>query len=62
MSHMVLKSKEELEAEWNAARRDIDPEVVTRVMKGLPLPNGTEFTEPYLTLRRAWSAYHPRMK
>lgn len=62
MTQMALKSREELKAEFEAAKKGIDAEVITRIMKGLPLQHDAEFTEPYLTLRRAWAAYHPTMK
>ena len=62
MTQMVLRSKEELKAEFEAARKGIDPEVVNRIMAGLPLHGGTEFTEPYRSVRRAWAVYHASMK
>ena len=62
MNQSVLSSKEELKATFEAARKGIDPEVVERVMKGLPLHDGSEFKEPYLTLRRAWAVYHESLK
>ena len=62
MTHMVLKSREELKVDFEAARKGIDPEVALCIMKGLPLHGGAEFTEPYLTLRRAWAAYHESLR
>ena len=62
MNQSVLTSKEELKEAFEVARKGIDREVVDRIMKGLPLHGGAEFTEPYLTLRRAWSAYHESLR
>ena len=46
------KSREELRAEFEAATKCIDTEVVYQVMRGLPL-HADEAKGPYLALHRA---------
>lgn len=49
-----------LAAAFEAAKAGIDPETISRVMKGLPVEG--EWTPKIHGLRSAWSAYHARLR
>ena len=55
MSHAVASVKEERQLAFERAKRGIDPAIVDRIMKGLPV-EGSE-SGPLLTLRQTWAAY-----
>jgi hypothetical protein len=56
----LCKSTAELQAEFEAAKAGVDPETISRVMKGLPVDG--DWTPKIHSLRSAWSAYHARLR
>lgn len=55
----MCESTEERRSAFEAARADIDPAIVDRVMRGLPVPS--DHTKTTRNLRLVWARYHERM-
>jgi hypothetical protein len=55
MPHAVASVKEERQLAFERAKEGIDPAIVDRIMKGLPVPGDS--SGRLLVLRQAWAAY-----
>lgn len=61
MTCPMCKSAASLKDDFETAKVDISPEIVERVMKGLPVP-GFDWSPKGIILRRAWSKHHERLR
>ena len=62
MIECMLKSTEELQQEFDAAKEGINPEITLGVMRGVALTPSLEHTESIRALRQAWSRLHERLR